>query len=54
MHIEFIIQPFRLRGLVNAGKVDTSVSDDVAERFRIDDSQCPTFLLYEFNQIIIK
>ncbi|KAI3413740.1 hypothetical protein GPALN_011222 [Globodera pallida] len=36
----------KLRGLVHAGKVDTSVSDDVTERFRIDESQCPTFLLF--------
>uniref|UniRef100_A0A914CCD1 Thioredoxin domain-containing protein n=1 Tax=Acrobeloides nanus TaxID=290746 RepID=A0A914CCD1_9BILA len=36
----------KLRGLVNVGKVDTSVSDDVTERFRIDDNQCPTFLLF--------
>jgi thioredoxin-like negative regulator of GroEL len=36
----------KLRGLVNVGKVDTSVSDDVTERFRIDDGQCPTFLLF--------
>lgn len=28
------------------GKVDTSVSDDVTERFRIDEGQCPTFLLF--------
>ncbi|VDN32180.1 unnamed protein product [Gongylonema pulchrum] len=35
----------RLRGLVNVGKVDMSVNDDVTERFRLDDSQCPTFLL---------
>jgi thioredoxin-like negative regulator of GroEL len=36
----------KLRGLVNVGKVDTSVSDDVSERFKIDDNQCPTFLLF--------
>ncbi|CAD5210156.1 unnamed protein product [Bursaphelenchus xylophilus] len=36
----------KLRGLVNVGKVDVSVSDDVAERFRIDDNQCPVFLLF--------
>ena len=39
----------KLRGLVNVGKVDTSVSDDVTERFKIDNDnpkQCPTFLLY--------
>lgn len=36
----------RLRGLLNAGRVDKSISDDVTERFRIDDNQCPTFLLY--------
>lgn len=35
----------RLRGLLNAGRVDKSISDDVTERFRIDDNQCPTFLL---------
>uniref|UniRef100_A0A914NU65 Thioredoxin domain-containing protein n=1 Tax=Meloidogyne incognita TaxID=6306 RepID=A0A914NU65_MELIC len=34
----------KLRGLINVGKVDTSVSDDVTERFRIDESQCPTIL----------
>nr|CAD2182452.1 unnamed protein product [Meloidogyne enterolobii] len=27
----------KLRGLINVGKVDTSVSDDVTERFRIDE-----------------
>jgi len=36
----------KLRGLVSVGKVDTSVSDDVSERFRIDDSRCPTLLLF--------
>ncbi|KAL3072297.1 hypothetical protein niasHT_034745 [Heterodera trifolii] len=36
----------KLRGLVHTGKVDSSVSDDVTERFRIDESQCPTFLLF--------
>uniref|UniRef100_A0A7E4ZTG5 Thioredoxin domain-containing protein n=1 Tax=Panagrellus redivivus TaxID=6233 RepID=A0A7E4ZTG5_PANRE len=36
----------KLRGLVTVGKVDTSVSDDVTERFRIDEGQCPTFLLF--------
>ncbi|KAF7637492.1 Thioredoxin domain-containing protein [Meloidogyne graminicola] len=36
----------KLRGLINVGKVDTSVSDDVTERFRIDESQCPTILLF--------
>ncbi|KAI1712826.1 thioredoxin domain-containing protein [Ditylenchus destructor] len=35
----------KLRGLVQVGKVDISVSDDVADRFRIDDNNCPTFLL---------
>jgi len=36
----------KLRGLVHVGRVDTSVADDVTDRFRIDaDSQCPTFLL---------
>jgi hypothetical protein len=36
----------KLRGLVHVGRVDTSVADDVTERFRIDtDGQCPTFLL---------
>ncbi|KAH7695634.1 [NiFe]-hydrogenase maturation factor HyaE [Aphelenchoides avenae] len=36
----------KLRGLVNVGRVDTSVSDDVTDRFKIDDNQCPTFLLF--------
>lgn len=36
---------FRLRGLVHVGKLDTSVNDDVAERFRLDDDQCPIYLL---------
>ena len=40
------IKKFRLRGLIHVGKVDSSVSDDVTERFRIDDNQCPTFLLF--------
>jgi hypothetical protein len=41
----FVFALPRLRGLVNTGKLDTSVSDDVSERFRIDENQCPTFLL---------
>jgi len=36
----------KLRGLINVGKLDTSVNDDVSERFRIDDNQCPVFLLF--------
>ncbi|MFH4978323.1 hypothetical protein AB6A40_005032 [Gnathostoma spinigerum] len=36
----------RLRGLVNVGKVDSSVNDDVTERFRLDDDPCPVFLLF--------
>lgn len=36
----------KLRGLVNVGKLDMSVNDDVTERFRLDDGQCPTFLLF--------
>ncbi|KHN80372.1 Thioredoxin domain-containing protein [Toxocara canis] len=36
----------RLRGIVHVGKVDTSISDDVTERFRLDDDQCPTYLLF--------
>uniref|UniRef100_F1L320 Thioredoxin domain-containing protein n=1 Tax=Ascaris suum TaxID=6253 RepID=F1L320_ASCSU len=36
----------RLRGIVHVGKVDTSISDDVTERFRLDEDQCPTFLLF--------
>ncbi|VDK48641.1 unnamed protein product [Anisakis simplex] len=36
----------KLRGIVHVGKVDTSISDDVTERFRLDDAQCPTFLLF--------
>ncbi|KAE9420712.1 hypothetical protein Angca_008048, partial [Angiostrongylus cantonensis] len=35
----------KLRGLVNVGKVETSVNDDVTERFHIDENDCPTFLL---------
>lgn len=36
----------KLRGLVNVGKVDTSENDDVGDRFRIDDNQCPVFILF--------
>ncbi|KAI6178078.1 Thioredoxin domain-containing protein [Aphelenchoides besseyi] len=36
----------KLRGLVNVGKVDIDENDDVAERFRVDDNQCPTFILF--------
>ncbi|KAI6230129.1 Thioredoxin domain-containing protein [Aphelenchoides fujianensis] len=36
----------KLRGLVNVGKVDVDENDDVAERFRIDDNQCPVFILF--------
>jgi len=41
----------KLRGLIHVGKVDTSVSDDVTERFRIDDNQCPTFLLLHRGKV---
>ncbi|KAK6057113.1 hypothetical protein COOONC_05373 [Cooperia oncophora] len=34
-----------LRGLVHVGKVETSVNDDVTDRFHIDENECPTFLL---------
>ncbi|KAK6037498.1 hypothetical protein COOONC_24997, partial [Cooperia oncophora] len=37
---------FRLRGLVHVGKVETSVNDDVTDRFHIDENECPTFLLF--------
>lgn len=37
---------FRLRGLVHVGKVETSVNDDVTDRFHVDENDCPTFLLY--------
>ncbi|VDK74571.1 unnamed protein product [Litomosoides sigmodontis] len=37
---------FRLRGLVNVGRVDMSINDDVTDRFRLDDAQCPIFLLF--------
>ncbi|VBB25533.1 unnamed protein product [Acanthocheilonema viteae] len=36
----------KLRGLVNVGKVDMSINDDVTDRFRLDDAQCPVFLLF--------
>ncbi|KAK0428250.1 hypothetical protein QR680_010693 [Steinernema hermaphroditum] len=36
----------KLRGLVHVGKVDTTINDDVMERFRLDDDQCPTFILF--------
>ncbi|VDN56591.1 unnamed protein product [Dracunculus medinensis] len=41
----------RLRGLVHVGKLDTSVNDDVAERFRLDDDQCPIYLLLHRGKI---
>ncbi|EFO15723.1 hypothetical protein LOAG_12786 [Loa loa] len=36
----------KLRGLVNVGKVDMSINDDVTNRFRLDDAQCPVYLLF--------
>ncbi|VDD93034.1 unnamed protein product [Enterobius vermicularis] len=36
----------KLRGIVNVGKVDGSVNDDVMERFRLDSDQCPVFLFF--------
>ncbi|VDO58235.1 unnamed protein product [Haemonchus placei] len=36
----------KLRGLVHVGKVETSVNDDVTDRFHIDENECPTFLLF--------
>lgn len=37
----------KLRGLVHIGKLDISESDDVAERFKVDeDDDCPTFLMF--------
>ncbi|VDL76029.1 unnamed protein product [Nippostrongylus brasiliensis] len=36
----------KLRGLVHVGKVETSVNDDVTDRFHIDEHECPTFLLF--------
>lgn len=42
----------KLRGLVNVGKLDTAVNDDVSERFRIDDNQCPVFLLWVFKTML--
>ncbi|VDM78404.1 unnamed protein product [Strongylus vulgaris] len=35
-----------LRGLVHVGKVETSVNDDVTDRFHVDENDCPTFLLF--------
>ncbi|GMT30121.1 hypothetical protein PFISCL1PPCAC_21418 [Pristionchus fissidentatus] len=35
----------KLRGLVNVGKVEMGVNDDVSERFHVDKGDCPTFLL---------
>jgi len=36
----------KLRGIVHIGKVDIAESDDVAERFHIDDDDCPSFLFF--------
>ncbi|EYC29629.1 hypothetical protein Y032_0006g3082 [Ancylostoma ceylanicum] len=36
----------KLRGLVHVGKVETSINDDVTDRFHIDENDCPTFLLF--------
>ncbi|MCP9257923.1 hypothetical protein DINM_001107 [Dirofilaria immitis] len=36
----------KLRGLVNVGRIDMSINDDVTDRFQLDDSQCPVFLLF--------
>ncbi|VDM96481.1 unnamed protein product, partial [Onchocerca ochengi] len=36
----------KLRGLVKVGKVDMSINDDVTDRFQLDNSQCPVFLLF--------
>ncbi|CAD6194748.1 unnamed protein product [Caenorhabditis auriculariae] len=41
----------KLRGLVNVGKVETSVNDDVSERFHIDDKDCPAFLLFHRGKV---
>uniref|UniRef100_A0AC35TFT7 Thioredoxin domain-containing protein n=1 Tax=Rhabditophanes sp. KR3021 TaxID=114890 RepID=A0AC35TFT7_9BILA len=35
----------KLRGLVHCGKIDTTINDDVTERFRVDEHNTPTFLL---------
>ncbi|KAF8367774.1 hypothetical protein PRIPAC_85603 [Pristionchus pacificus] len=35
----------KLRGLVNVGKVEMGVNDDVSERFHVEKGDCPTFLL---------
>uniref|UniRef100_A0A915HFV6 Thioredoxin domain-containing protein n=1 Tax=Romanomermis culicivorax TaxID=13658 RepID=A0A915HFV6_ROMCU len=36
-----------LKGLVNIGKVDMHESDDVAQRFKVDDDEeCPTLILF--------
>jgi len=36
----------KLRGLVQVGRVDMAISDDVTDRFRLDDDQCPVFILF--------
>ncbi|EFP02910.1 hypothetical protein CRE_28232 [Caenorhabditis remanei] len=36
----------KLRGLVNVGKIEISVNDDVTERFHIEERECPVFLLF--------
>ncbi|CAI4231783.1 unnamed protein product [Auanema sp. JU1783] len=41
----------KLRGLVHVGKIETSVNDDVTERFHIDENECPTFLLFHRGKV---
>ncbi|VDO76452.1 unnamed protein product [Heligmosomoides polygyrus] len=41
-----LLTTFKLRGLVHVGKVETSVNDDVTDRFHVDENECPTFLLF--------